>query len=125
MRWQAIVVAIVMLATVGFAATDTVSKVQAQEATPCALWPQNDPAITSFEVGEFMQWPSTILVQFAPGASSPGDDGKYVAQLINLVYVQSGEFTLHTEIPMAIHRGGANGEPEIIPAGTTFTVEAG
>jgi hypothetical protein len=48
----------------------------------------------------------------------------FVAQLINLVYVQSGAFTLHTEIPMAIHRGGLNGPPEIVPAGTTFTVEA-
>lgn len=30
-----------------------------------------------------------------------------------------------TEIPMAIHRGGLNGTPEVVPAGTTFMVEAG
>ena len=97
----------------------------AQEATPCPLWPQQGPNIVSWEVGQFMQWPSTILVQFAPGASREGDDGTTGAPLVTLVYVQSGAFTLESEAPMAIHRAATNGAPEIMPAGAEFTVEAG
>jgi hypothetical protein len=55
MRWQAIVVALGVLAAVSITSADPVSRVQAQEATPCALWPQSDPDITSFEVSQFLQ----------------------------------------------------------------------
>lgn len=125
MRRLIILGALLVLAGVGMFAHGVRDSVGAQEATPCPLWPRPDPAVTSWEVGEFMQWPSTILVQFAPGASREGDDGTSGAPLISLVYVQSGVFTLESQAPMAIHRGAAHGAPEIVPAGTEFTIAAG
>jgi hypothetical protein len=119
--------ALLIVVAVGFVAPQPhrLLAAAAQEATPCPLWPQQGPNIVSWEVGQFMQWPSTILVQFAPGASREGDDGTTGAPLITLVYVQTGAFTLESEVPMAIHRAAANGAPKIMPAGAEFTVEAG
>jgi hypothetical protein len=126
MRLSVLFAALLIAAAVGFGLQPhALLTANAQEATPCPLWPQHEPNVVSWEVGEFMQWPSTILVQFAPGASREGDDGTSGAPLITLVYVQTGAFTLESEAPMAIHRAAANGAPEIMPAGTEFTIEAG
>ena len=127
MRWSVWFSALLIVAAVEFVSPqpNPLLTAVAQEATPCPLWPQEEPDIISWEVGQFMQWPSTILVQFAPGASREGDDGATSAPVITLVYVQTGTFTLASDVPMAIHRGVEDGAPEIMPAGTEFTVEAG
>jgi hypothetical protein len=127
MRLRVWCAALLMMTAVGFVAPQppALLTAAAQEATPCALWPPEDPKIVSWEVGQFMQWPSTILVQFAPGASRKGDDGANSAPVITLIYVQTGTFTLESVAPTAIHRGAKDGAPEIMPAGTEFTVEAG
>jgi hypothetical protein len=92
---------------------------------PCPLWPQSDPGITAWEIGEFMQWPSIIMVEYAPGASSEGDDGALGAKLIALTYIQSGAIVVTAEAPMAVYRWKSGGTPEIIPEGMEFRVEAG
>jgi hypothetical protein len=119
--------ALLIVAAVGIVSSQpqALLAANAQEATPCALWPPEDPKIVSWEVGQFMQWPSTILVQFAPGASRQGGDSATNAPVIILVYVQTGTFTLESEAPMVIYRGAEDGAPEIMPAGTEFTIEAG
>jgi hypothetical protein len=111
MRWSVWFSALLIVAVVEFVSPqpNPLLTAVAQEATPCPLWPQEEPDIISWEVGQFMQWPSTILVQFAPGASREGDDGATSAPVITLVYVQTGTFTLASDVPMAIHRGAADG----------------
>ena len=120
-----ILCAIVALSMVSGETLAFSASVSAQEATPCPLWPQSDPGIVSWEVGQFMQWPSTILVQFAPGASRPADDGTTGAQVVTLTYIQTGIFTVVAETPMAVNRGGSEAGPELMPAGAEFTVEQG
>lgn len=114
-----------MLAAVAATIPGPAASMSAQEATPCPLWPQSEPGIVTWEVGQFMQWPSTTLVQFAPGVSQPANDGTSGAQLITAIYVQSGVLTVVAETPMAVNRGGSAGVPETMAAGTEFTVEEG
>jgi hypothetical protein len=125
MRRFAIFTAIVLLALTGIISSSPAPLAHAQEATPCPLWPPRASDITSWEVGQFMQWPSTILVEFQPGASQPFDDGTTGAKLITLYYIQSGVFTLESPRPMAIYRADANGEPQIMTPNKEITVAAG
>jgi hypothetical protein len=100
------------------------ASIAAQEATPCPLWPQNEPGIISWEVSQFSQWPSTILVQFDPGASREGTTTGNPS-VLSLIYMQSGILTLESAAPMTIFRGDENGAPETIEEETEVTVEAG
>jgi hypothetical protein len=99
--------------------------VSAFDPVPCGLWPQSDPGISTWEIGGFMQWPSIIMVEYAPGASSEGDDGALGAELIALTVIQSGTFVVTAEAPMAVYRWKSGVTPEIIPAGGEFTAEVG
>jgi len=99
--------------------------VSAFEPLPCPLWPQTAPGISAWEVGGFMQWPSIIMVEFAPGASSEGDDGTIGAELIALTYIQSGTFIVTASAPMAVYHWKSGDSPEIIPKGMDFTAVAG
>jgi hypothetical protein len=99
--------------------------VSAFDPVPCGLWPQPAPGISAWEIGGFMQWPSIIMVEYAPGASSEGDDSALAAQLIALTSIQSGTFVVTAEAPMAVYRWKSEETPEIIPKGTEFTAEAG
>jgi hypothetical protein len=72
-----------------------------------------------------MQWPSIIMVEYAPGASSEGDDGALGAELIALTFIQSGTFVVTAEAPMAVYRWKSGAAPEIIAQGTEFTAEEG
>jgi hypothetical protein len=99
--------------------------VSAFDPVPCGLWPQSDPGIAAWEIGEFMQWPSIIMVEYAPGASSEGDDGALGAALLALTVIQSGTFVVTAEAPMAVSRWKSGEPPEIIPAGGEFTAEVG
>jgi hypothetical protein len=99
--------------------------VSAFDPVPCGLWPQSDPGISAWEIGGFMQWPSIIMVEYAPGASSEGDDGSLGAELIALTSIQSGSFVVTAEAPMAVYRWKSGETPEIIPTGAEFTAEVG
>ncbi len=99
--------------------------VTAFDPVPCGLWPQSDPGISAWEISGFMQWPSIIMVEYAPGASSEGDDGALGAELIALTSIQSGTFVVTAEAPMAVYRWKSGETPEIIPKGTEFTAEVG
>jgi hypothetical protein len=99
--------------------------VSAFDPVPCGLWPPSDPGISAWEIGGFMQWPSIIMVEYAPGASSEGNDGSIGADLIALTYIQSGTFVVTAEAPMAVYRWKSAGTPEIIAQGTEFTAKEG
>ena len=60
--------------------------VSAFDPVPCGLWP-SEPGISAWEIGSFLQWPSIIMVEYAPGASSEGDDGALGAELIALTAI--------------------------------------
>jgi hypothetical protein len=49
--------ALLIVAAVGFVSPQPhpLLTAAAQEATPCPLWPQHEPNIVSWEVGQFMQ----------------------------------------------------------------------
>jgi len=98
--------------------------VSAFDPVPCGLWP-TEPGISAWEIGGFLQWPSIIMVEYAPGVSSEGDDGALGAELIALTAIQSGRFVITAEAPMAVYRWKSGETPEIIPEGTEFTAEAG
>src|SRR4051812_23370201 len=61
MRLSVWICALLIVAAVGFVSSQpqALLTANAQEATPCPLWPPEDPKIVSWEVGQFMQWPST------------------------------------------------------------------
>ncbi len=98
--------------------------ISAFDPVPCGLWP-SEPGISAWEIGSFMQWPSIIMVEYAPGASSAGDDGALGAELIALTSIQSGAFVVTAEAPMAVYRWKSGETPEIIPKDTEFTAEVG
>jgi hypothetical protein len=98
--------------------------VSAFDPVPCGLWP-TEPGISAWEIGGFMQWPSIIMVEYAPGASSEGDDGAFGAELIALTSIQSGTFVVTAEAPMAVYRWKSGETPEIMTKGTEFTAEVG
>jgi hypothetical protein len=99
--------------------------VSAFDPMPCPLWPPLVQGISAWEIGAFLQWPSIIMVEYAPGASREGDDGTLGAQLVALTYIHSGTLTVTAEAPMAVYRWKSGQNPEIIAEGQEFVATAG
>jgi hypothetical protein len=122
MRRLAIFASILLVALVGVAVRGPLADVDAQDGTPFPLWPPVAPGITAWEVGQFSQWPATYRLEFEPGSIRPGYDND---PALYLVYVETGVLTVEATAPIAVTRAGAGGTPELVAAGTAFTVGPG